>query len=99
MAITLLDLREYVNAIEYFDKVISLSGERNNYLLGAWNNKGLCFLRMKEYEEAISCFKEVLAIDDAHNEALTNLKFCLGKLKEKSIELKTMQERKEELAF
>jgi tetratricopeptide (TPR) repeat protein len=93
MAITLLDLREYVNAIEYFDKVISLSGERNNYLVGAWNNKGLCFLRMKEYEEAISCFKEVLAVDDAHNEALTNLKFCLGKLKVKSIELKTMQER------
>ena len=53
MAMTLLDLREHYNAI---DKVINLSSENNNYLIGAWNNKGLCFLRMKKYEEAVPCF-------------------------------------------
>ena len=88
-----MDLREYVNALEYFDKVINLSGGSNNYLIGAWNNKGLCFVRMKKYEEAIPCFKEVLAINNTHYTALSNLRFCLEKLKEKSSEIKTMQEK------
>lgn len=93
MAITLMDLREYVDAIVYFDKVISLSGSSNNYLIGAFNNKGLCFLRMNKYEEAIPCFKEVLSIDNTYYEASKNMEFCLKKLKEKLSELKSIQQR------
>lgn len=93
MAVTLMDLRKYDDAIEYFEKVINLSGSKNDYLIGAWNNKGLCYLRMEKYEEAVPCFKEVISLDGTHYIASQNMGLCLKKLKTKLSELKLMQQQ------
>jgi tetratricopeptide (TPR) repeat protein len=96
MGLTLMDLRQYHDSITYFDKVINLTSEIK-YHKAAWNNKGLCFLRLKNYIDAIPCFKKVLSFESTHQEATHNLKVCytavqrlLDEIKEKEGKIKTI---------
>ena len=42
----------------------------------AWNNLGVCLLRMRTYEEAMKCFEEALSIDPSYEMAKLNLEEC-----------------------
>jgi tetratricopeptide (TPR) repeat protein len=55
MGVTLMDLRQYHDAITYFDKVINITND-TKYHKAAWNNTGLRFLRMKNYIGAIMLY-------------------------------------------
>jgi tetratricopeptide (TPR) repeat protein len=72
----LIDLKEYEDAIRYFDSIIENEGDLN-LLKMAWNNKGLCLLRLKRCEDAIPYFEKVITHDPTHLQALTNLAHCL----------------------
>jgi tetratricopeptide (TPR) repeat protein len=45
-----------------------------------WNNKGIAYLHLREYEDAISCFVRVLHIDPEYTDAKLNMQKALGKL-------------------
>jgi tetratricopeptide (TPR) repeat protein len=86
MAITLMDLKQYQDAVKYFEMAVSISNDIA-FLKAAWNNKGLCLLRIKNYVEAIPCFRKVLSYDEKHPEATSNLNTCLGALKKLLVEI------------
>ncbi|AKB24116.1 hypothetical protein MSMTP_0647 [Methanosarcina sp. MTP4] len=54
--------------IEYFDKVIELKPD----FAGAWNLKGLEYVVLKRYEDAIACFDKALEIRSIYPEARYN---------------------------
>jgi tetratricopeptide (TPR) repeat protein len=64
------------SAIRYLDSIIENEGDLN-LLKMAWNNKGLCLLRLKRCEDAIPYFEKVITHDPTHLQALTNLAHCL----------------------
>jgi serine/threonine protein kinase len=49
-------------------------------LSGQWFMKGFTFMEFGRYEEAIDCFREVLALEPSQEEALNNIGVCLGNL-------------------
>jgi tetratricopeptide (TPR) repeat protein len=69
------DAMEYEKAIEYYDKVIY----DPNYIR-AWNNKGLAFYQMKEFEKALDCFKIVLEGQPNNRIAWYNKGVCFAGL-------------------
>jgi len=54
--------------IEYFDKVLALKPD----FPGAWNLRGLEFVILKRYEDAIASFDKALAIRPSYLEAKYN---------------------------
>ena len=54
--------------IEYFDKVLALKSD----FAGAWNLRGLEFVVLKRYEEAITSFNKALEIRPNYLEAKYN---------------------------
>ncbi|MGB4162660.1 MAG: tetratricopeptide repeat protein [Methanosarcina flavescens] len=54
--------------IEYFDKVLKLKPD----FAGVWNLKGLEFVVLKRYEEAIASFNKALEIRPSYPEARYN---------------------------
>jgi tetratricopeptide (TPR) repeat protein len=54
--------------IEYFDKVLALKPD----FAGVWNLRGLEFVILKRYEDAISSFDRALAIRPSYPEAKYN---------------------------
>lgn len=54
--------------IEYFDKVLKLKPD----FAGAWNLRGLEFVILKRYEEAIASFDKALEIRPGYPEARYN---------------------------
>ncbi|AKB33858.1 hypothetical protein MSSIH_3168 [Methanosarcina siciliae HI350] len=54
--------------IEYFDKVLALKPD----FAGAWNLRGLEFVVLKQYEEAITSFDKALEIRPNYPEAKYN---------------------------
>lgn len=76
MGITLMDLKEYEKATNYFKKAIDNTSDPK-ILIPAWNNKGVCFRRLKKTDEAILCFVKVLSYHPNYVESLSNLKECL----------------------
>jgi len=54
--------------IEYFDKVLALKPD----FAGAWNLRGLEFVVLKRYEEAIASFNKALEIRPGYPEARYN---------------------------
>ena len=54
--------------IEYLDRVIELKPD----FAGAWNLKGLEYVVLKQYEDAIACFDKALEIRPGYPEARYN---------------------------
>lgn len=84
----LSNMGEFEKALQEFDRAIK-SVKDENKLKVAWNNKGVCYLRMGNKDnEAISCFDKALEYDTGLKEAWYN-KGCilkkLGKPKEAKI--------------
>jgi len=86
MAVTLMDLKQYEDAIRYFEMAIGVCKDIP-YLKAAWNNKGLCLLRLKNYIEAIPCFRKVLSYDEKPVEATSNLNTCFEALDRSLVEI------------
>lgn len=64
-----LAIREYDNAISNFrDRPLDLAG--------AMNNKGVCLMSLQRWNEALSCFDEVLEINPDLKEARNNKQKC-----------------------
>jgi len=70
-------------AKEYFEKAIS----RNPNNPQTWNNKGLCLLKLKNFEESLSCFEEAVKLVPSSVQFLNNyaVNLCLLKKHNKSL--------------
>ena len=69
---SLLDLKQYNQAITYFDKAIKFYPEYSTYNLGiSIYNKGLSYVRQKKYQQALDSFNQAIKINpnyaNAHN--------------------------------
>ena len=69
---SLLDLKQYNQAITYFDKAIKFYPEYSTYNLGiSIYNKGLSYVRQKKYQQALDSFSQAIKINpnyaNAHN--------------------------------
>ena len=69
---SLLDLKQYNQAITYFDKAIKFYPEYSTYNLGiSIYNKGLSYVRQKKYKQALDSFSQAIKINpnyaNAHN--------------------------------
>ncbi len=65
---TAVDENDPEKKIKYFDKVLELKPS----FAGAWNLRGLEFVILKKYEDAISSFDKALAIRPNYLEAKYN---------------------------
>ena len=70
-------------AQEYFEKAIS----RNPNNPQTWNNKALCLLKLKNFEESLSCFEEAIKLVPSSVQFLNNyaVNLCLLKKHNKSL--------------
>ena len=75
----LLNLELYEQAIRDYERAITNITEKEK-LKVAWNNKGICLMRLGKPEEAIPCFDEALKIDPDLKEAKKNRELCLDML-------------------
>jgi tetratricopeptide (TPR) repeat protein len=69
-------VRDYQNAKVLYEKIINLTDDVS-LLKAAWNNTGVCYMRMQVWVEAVRCFKKVLSYDQSHPEASMNLTHCV----------------------
>jgi len=76
--------------IEYFDKVLALKPD----FVGAWNLRGLEFVILKRYEDAIASFDKALEIRPSYLEAKYNKEDAETELRRiKAVEGKADEER------
>ncbi|BAW29117.1 hypothetical protein MTHERMMSTA1_25890 [Methanosarcina thermophila MST-A1] len=84
--------------IEYFDKVLKLKPD----FAGVWNLRGLEFVVLKRYEEAIASFEKALEIRPSYPEAKYNKEDAETELRKmkaaeaKAREKEAKEEEKEE---
>lgn len=62
--------------LEKAERLLTTSIKADPGLKKAWNNLGVCLLRMETYEEAMKCFEEALSIDPSYEIAKLNLEEC-----------------------
>jgi lipoprotein NlpI len=67
-AMSFLEQGKPRKALEFFDKSL----EMDNQYLPAWNDKGVAFLELGEYHQALSCFERVNILDPTSNMPLYN---------------------------
>ena len=60
--LVLLNLGEFQRALDSFDKALDKVQDPNQKAI-VLNNKGLAFLRFKQYQKAIECFEEGIVLD------------------------------------
>lgn len=61
LATTLFHQEEFKKALKYFKLCANTDPNKENYQKGSdYNNLGLCYQRMKNFEEAIRCYKKGL---------------------------------------
>ncbi|MEK4107023.1 DUF4365 domain-containing protein [Paenibacillus sp. FSL R10-2791] len=78
LALCLTANLDYIDAVTYYDKVISL----NNLSYDAYNNKGIVLKALWKLEDAIEAFEKAIAINLDNLYALCNLAFLLKDLGE-----------------
>ncbi len=83
--------REYVKAIENYDRALELDPK----YLDAWYNKGLALSNLKKYEEALTCYDRALELDPKYLEAWNNKGQLLKQLGRKDEAEKCFQKAKE----
>jgi tetratricopeptide (TPR) repeat protein len=71
----LLNLELYEPAISEYNIAMAGATDRK-LLLTAWNNKGVCYLRLGKPSEALPCFEKALEIDPSCDGARKNLQIC-----------------------
>jgi len=79
----LINLGLLEQAISQYDLAIQQVKDREKLKI-AWNNKGVCLMRLQRCPEAISCFDEALKIDPNFEEAQGNKQKCFNLIKSKS---------------
>ncbi|MDE0089443.1 MAG: putative DNA binding domain-containing protein [Candidatus Poribacteria bacterium] len=60
--LALLNLGEFQNALDSFDKALNGVPDPNQKAM-VLNNKGWAFLRLRQYQKAIECFEEGITLD------------------------------------
>jgi lipoprotein NlpI len=75
-AMSYLGQGESKKAIEFFDKALKI----DEMYLPAWNDKGVAFLELKEYTQALDCFQRVGYLDPGISMPLYNKGFVQLKL-------------------
>jgi len=74
-----MTLENYDDARKTFDKVIQNS-DNKEWIMAAWSNKGLCYLREKKFPDAEECFDKTLEINDKIIPTLANKALCRREL-------------------
>jgi len=72
---TLLNLEVFDKAIRDYDRALAGLTDKKQLAI-VWNNKGVCFLRLKRNYEAVKCFQEALHNDPSLDKARANLENC-----------------------
>ena len=72
------NLKEYDNAIKFYQKVIYKDSKYTN----AYYNLGIIYKELKEYTKAIECYQEAILIDSKHTKAYNNLGIVYKELRE-----------------
>ncbi len=75
----LMHMEEYEQAVAQFDRGIKEIRDPSR-LLNAWNNRGICLLRMKRLTEATTSFNEALRYNANSKVAWYNKALCLKEL-------------------
>ena len=60
--------KKYAEAVEYYDKVLSLAPEH----FIAWYNKATDLTRLNKYEEAVACYSEAIKLHPTDSSYWTN---------------------------
>ena len=76
--ISLMNSRQYDDAINYFKKVININKDYEN----AWFRKGDCLFFIKQFEEAIDCYNKVIELNPKNEEAWFRKSDCLSFIKQ-----------------
>jgi tetratricopeptide (TPR) repeat protein len=71
----LLHLELFQRAIAEYDRAISEMKDRDK-LAAAWNNKGVCYMALKEWSKAIPCFEKALEFNPSMIQARENTEKC-----------------------
>lgn len=79
----LMSLGLLAEAIKNFTSAIEQVKD-NDKLKVAWNNEGVCFMRLNQEEDALPCFDKALKIDPNLEEAKRNKQKCLDSMKRKT---------------
>jgi Flp pilus assembly protein TadD len=66
-----VESEEFERAIEIFDRLLRLQPGN----IQAWNNKGVCYLRMGKMKSAERCFNKAIRIDPNYRLAWINKHF------------------------
>jgi len=72
----LMNLGLYEGAVKEYDLAIEQVKDKEKRK-AAWNNKGVCLMRLNRIPDAIPCFEEALNIDPNLKEAQKNKQKCL----------------------
>jgi len=73
-----LKMKLYDEAIEEYNQLINHSDDIK-LLIPAFNNKGVAFMGLEKWIDAIKCFDEVLKLDPSQPQAIKNREKCLEK--------------------
>lgn len=66
-------------ALDEYDLSIEMARDKEQ-LKVAWNNKGVCLMRLQRWYDAIHCFDEALKIDPSLHETQKNRQECLDRI-------------------
>lgn len=72
---TLANLELFDQALREYDRAIGGLTDKKT-LAGAWNDKGVCLMRLNRNDEAAKCFQEALHNDPSLDQARVNLGEC-----------------------
>jgi tetratricopeptide (TPR) repeat protein len=78
---------EFDKAINYFTKVISSKNVDNKNLFKAYNNRGLCYKNLKNYNFALEDYHKAIALNPNFSGAYANRGVCYVELKKYELAL------------
>ena len=72
-AISYMGQGETRKALEFFDKTIKMEPNYGP----AWNDKGVAHMELKEFDDAMKCFEQVMTIDNTNSMPIYNMGYVL----------------------
>lgn len=76
------DFFRYKCNYEIVNKIINKVLQINPHFLEAWHKKGILFINMVEYDQALTCFDKVLKMNPEYERAWNNKGLILGRFEQ-----------------
>ncbi len=75
-ALAFLNSGDFSQSIQWYEKVLANDSSNTTAL----NNMGLAYMRLKKYENAVSCFKKAVELEPSFQLAKNNLNWAINEL-------------------